>query len=548
MGKIKVVLFFFVLILLSQTAFGQNRYAVHFKFKPQESFTLSNPFEYLTAGAIDRRTNQNIPIDSLDLPVSQKYIDGIKPFTQEILFKSQWMNAAIVVANEIEVGNIQSLPFVDKVVLAAPGFNPSGRMDNRSNDRTGLKLSLKFRSKKVNTPFDFQNELLGIQNMHEMGFKGKGITVAVFDAGFPGVDNIPALSHLFTNNQIIGSKDFVHTWNDNVFTKNQHGTNVLSLIASDDPQLLLAGAPEANYILCITEEVSTEYRIEEYNWVKAAEYADSLGVDIINSSLGYLDFDDKTMDYTADSLDGETAIITKGATIAANKGILVITSAGNYGSKGMSSLTAPADAKGVLSIGAVQDNLQMAGFSSQGPTADGRIKPELSTYGVGVYLLRPDGSLSRSNGTSFSAPQIAALAAGLWGARPEWSKDELIDNLIKGATMSDQPDNFVGYGIPNFTKSYYGEILEIVNVEKELEWKVYPNPLEGHDLSILFGDQLVGEFALYDLSGRNIYKRQVQRLSNREAFQVNLPGLISGIYVVEMQSGRDLKNTKLIKR
>lgn len=548
MGKIKGALFFFGLIFLSQTTFGQNRYAIHFKFKPQENFTLSNPLEYLTAGAIDRRANQNIPIDSLDLPISQKYIDGIKSFTQEILFQSQWLNAAVVVASEGELENISSLPFVEKIVFAAPGFNPSGRIDNRSSDKTGLKLSLKFKSKKANVSFDFQNELLGIQTMHEMGFKGKGITVAVFDAGFPGVDNITGFKHLFSNNQILGTRDFVHTWNDNVYTKNQHGTNVLSLIASADPELLVAGAPEANYILCITEEVATEYRIEEYNWVKAAEYADSLGVDIINSSLGYLDFDDRTMDYTSDNLDGETAIITKGATIAGEKGILIITSAGNYGSKGISSLTAPADARGVLSIGAVQENLQVAGFSSQGPTADGRIKPDLSTYGVGVYLLRPDGSLSRSNGTSFSAPQISALAAGLWASHPEWTKDELIEKLLRSATMADKPDNFFGYGIPNFTKAYYGEILEVVNWEKETEWKVYPNPLEGYDLSILFGDQLVGEFTLYDLSGRVVFKDQVSRFANRDAFQVNLPGLVSGIYVVEMQSGRDLKNAKLIKR
>ncbi len=548
MVKINTTCILVALILFSQLAEAQNRYAVHYKYKPQDNLTLLDPSAFLTEKAIERRIRHEIPLDSLDLPVSVKYIEGIEPFIQEILYQSHWFNASVVVADPIKIEKITALPFVEKVVLAAPGFNPAGRWVNKPKDNAGLNLNFKLKARKTDAPFNFQNELLGFSEMHEGGFKGKDITVAVFDAGFPGVDVIPAFSHLFDNNQLIGTRDFVHTWNDNVFTKNQHGTNVLSLIAADDPELLVAGAPEANYILCITEEVPTEFRIEEYNWVKAAEYADSLGVDIINSSLGYLDFDDSSMDYSVEDLDGETALITLGANIASDKGILIVNSAGNYGSRGEASLTAPADAKGILSIGAVDENLATSVFSSQGPTADGRIKPELSTYGSGVYLIRFNGTIGRSNGTSFSSPQIAALAAGVWSARPEWTKDQLINNLLRSATQAEAPDNLLGYGIPNFSRAYYGEILEIFTAEEKSEWSIFPNPLEGHNLFVSFGNQEEGEFTLYEMNGNVIRNNQIKRASNREAFEVYLPALPSGMYFVEMRSGKDFKRSKLIKR
>ncbi len=548
MAKISSLFICLGFLLFPHIILAQDRYAIHFKFKPQENLSLNDPSDFLSAEAVERRLHHDIPLDSLDLPVSQKYIDGIQPFIQETLYHSHWLNASLVVVDLDYLNAILELPFVEKVVLAAPGFNPAGRMKNNPKDNAGLNLNFKLKAKKTESPFNFQNELLGISEMHGEGFKGKNITVAVFDAGFPGVDEIPAFSHLFENNQLIGTKDFVHPWNDNVFTKNQHGTNVLSLLAANDPDLLVAGAPEANYILCITEEVPTEYRIEEYNWVKAAEYSDSLGVDIINSSLGYLDFDDSSMDYGLSDLDGETALITIGANIAAQKGILIITSAGNYGSRGESSLTAPADAKGIISVGAVDENLETSVFSSQGPTADGRVKPELSTYGSGVYLIRFNGSIGRSNGTSFSAPQIAALAAGVWGARPEWNKDQLIENLIRSATKSEDPDNLLGFGIPNFYNAYNGEILDIFFSEVKPEWSIYPNPLEGYKLFVRLGNQEEGEFTLYQLNGKVIQNNQVNRTVHQEAFEIQLPGLPSGMYMVQMRSGNDLRRTKLIKR
>lgn len=546
MANYKSCVLFLFFILFGFSLRAQDRYAIHYKYKPQDFYSLDDPSEFLTSSAIERRTRQRVPLDSLDLPVSEKYLESLKPFVEQMLYNSNWLNASVVIANPEMLDQIQSLDFVESVVLVARGFVPEGRQVQINNARTGMKANKKKASAVTEAPFDFQNGLLGIQEMHELGYTGKGITVAVFDAGFPGVDQIPTFSHLFEKNQIVGTKDFVHVWNQNVFSKNQHGTNVLSLMASNDPELLMSGAPDANYILCITEEVPTEFRIEEYNWIKAAEYADSLGVDIINSSLGYWDFDDPGMDYTLEDLDGETAVISKGAAIAAQKGILVVTSAGNYGNRGERSITAPADARGILSVGATNMGMDRASFSSQGPTADGRIKPEVSTFGEQVWLMRSSGNLGRSSGTSFSAPQIAAFAAGLWQAKPEWTREQLIEEILKSSSLADNPDNWLGYGIPNFAKAYYGPILGGISVEEQ-EWKIFPNPIKGNELFIKFGNHEQSEFYLIDLKGHVVKQASLSRSNIRDPFEVEIPELPSGVYIVELQSGSDIKRTKLMK-
>ncbi|UJP64304.1 S8 family serine peptidase [Mongoliitalea daihaiensis] len=531
------------------TVQAQNRYAVHYKYKAQTDFSLTNPQAFLTNPSIERRERQQINLDSLDLPVSEKYITYIEDKVIRFLFHSNWLNASVLVAEPEAIAEISQLDFVEKVVFVAPGFSAPAAFQPETAHRKFNQLAIESNqsTRTMNGPvYTFQNELLGIPAMHEEGFKGKGITIAVFDAGFPGVNTIPSLLHLSTNNQIIGTKDFVEPWNTNVFVKNQHGSNVLSLIASNDPDVLVAGAPEANYILCITEDVPTEYRIEEYNWVKAAEYADSLGVDIINSSLGYWDFDDPSMDYTIADLDGNTSVITKGATIAGNKGILVVTSAGNYGGRGASSITMPSDATGILAIGAVTSNFIRSGFSSQGPTADGRIKPDLTTLGSDVWLMRPNGQIGRGSGTSFSSPQVAALAAGLWQAKPQLTKDELIHYLRQSASQSENPDNEFGYGIPEFRKAFLGEIL---SVDRELiQRKVYPNPLKGDILFVAFDQHVNARVQIFDMQGRKVWTGAITRQGLREPFAIPVSIQQTGLYMLQIQSGSAIYRTKFIKK
>lgn len=553
MEKIKSILIFLFFIGIGISAFSQDRYAVYYKFKPQSEFSFQQPQDFLTSKAIQRRQREGLQIDSLDLPVSKKYTDLIEKNSKYILYNSKWLNASVVIADQNQLKEIQKFPFVERTELVAIGFTPppSARLKNliRVSATTTINCDTKLnaRMEEVNeNSYDFQNQLIGIDKMHKEGFTGKGVTIAVFDAGFPGVNTASVFTHLFTNKQIVGQKDVVKPWNPQVFTDHPHGTNVLSLIASKDETKLVSGAHGSDFILVITEDVATEYRIEEINWIRGAEFADSLGVDIISSSVGYWDFDDPKMNYTLANLDGKTATITKGANIASQKGILVINSVGNYGAGGASTLVAPADSKEVLAIGSVTKTSTVSGFSSRGPTGDGRLKPDLAAFGDSPVLIRANGTTAVSSGTSFSAPQVAALAAGLWEAKPEWKRLQLIDALLRSASQYNSPDNLVGYGIPDFFKAYYGEILSAP--EEDFKWKIYPNPMVENELKIKFGSGLEGNFELIDLNGKVLVESKLTRNDTRSPFLISLESVKPGLYLVRFRQGINTIQTKLIRR
>ena len=542
---------YFLVFLLSfgwtTKGLAQDRYAVFFKFKPQKEYSLGSPSKFLTDKAIQRRLREKFPIDSLDLPVTASYIQGISSLSQELLYVSKWLNAAIVVTDAEGKKKMEGLPFVQKVDWVAKGF--ISRTGNRNSTEVSAAQPKKWvleQSYRQAAAYDFQNELLGIPAMHQAGFTGKGITVAVFDSGFPGLDKATAFSHVFTNSQVLGQLNVVRPWTKDVFRDNEHGTQVASLILANQAGTLVAGAHQAKVIFAITEDVATEYPIEELNWVRAAEYADSLGVDIINSSLGYLDFDEPSLTYTKSQLDGKTTYVTRGATLAAKRGILVVNSVGNYGSAGSSSLVAPADADGILAVGAVNSSSTVSSFSSRGPTADGRIKPELVAFGQSPVLIRGSGQVGAASGTSFSAPQIAALAAGLWQAKPEWTKDELLTNLLKSGSQYATPDQNLGYGIPNFRSAFYGALLGL-NEEVELGSNVYPNPLRTESLSIRFGKELRMTLQILDSSGRKVVERVGERSAVKDAYLFNLAELPSGMYFIQLLDGKEIVYKKLIK-
>ena len=537
-------LFFIILSLGFHQGNAQDRYAVFFTYKPQTNFSLSNPEKFLSQKSILRRNRDKIPFDSLDFPVASKYILGLQPHIQEILYTSKWMNAAVVVTDSEKSKTLQALPYVKKVELVAKGFY--SRSGNRLDS---LPPSSKWANRIMDNQsnaYDFQNQLIGIPDMHKAGFTGKGVLVAIFDAGFPGMKESPAFAHLFANKLIQGELDVVRPWNKDVYTKNQHGTNVASLILANQPGVLVSGAYNAQVILALTEDEATEYKIEEFNWIRAAEFADSLGVDIINSSLGYLDFDDPGMNYSTSQLDGKSTYVSQGAAIAGKKGILVVNSVGNGGAAGNSSLVAPADAPGILSVGSVTSSSTLSSFSSKGPTADGRIKPELVAFGQGPTLIRSNGAVGAAAGTSFSAPQLAALAAGLWEAKPSWTKEELWKSLVKSGSQYAQPDNALGYGIPIFRAAYFGELLGISATEPS-SWTIYPNPMIYEQVSILFGKELEVVVRLIDPAGRVYFDQKVNRISSSAPFEITLKDLPSGIFIIQLFDKKQVGTLKLIK-
>ncbi len=552
MGGIRIFLIALLAFLSTGILSAQNRYAVFYKYKPQESFSLSNPGEFLTQKALSRRAKEGVAIDSLDLPVSEKYIAEVEALSEYIVYNSKWYNASIAVLSDQAVKEVEGFDFVESIEYIAPGFrqNPNARLRQRLSASVSL-TSCSDENKRVlnedEKPYDFQNEMLGIPLMHKEGFRGDGITIAVFDAGFPSVNTVPAFANLFDNGQLIANRDFVRPWMADVFMDNQHGTNVLSLLAADDPDLLEAGAPDSDYILVITEDDDTEYRVEEYTWVRGAEYADSLGADIIHSSVGYFDFDDPTMNYTSADMDGVTTVIARGAKIASDKGILVVNSSGNYGSA-PTSLMSPADVEEVLAVGGVNANLEVTNSSSRGPTADGRIKPDLAALSSGVALIRSNGTLGFASGTSFSSPQVTALAAGLMQAKPEWKREELIDNLKNSASQADDPDDLLGFGIPNFYLAYFGEILSSEDPIEEPVWKAYPNPIDGDILSILVGNQLSTEVALMDMSGREVLKGTLQRNSIKSPYELSLRNVPPGLYILQAIDGLQPRQMKIHRK
>ena len=521
---------------------AQDRYAVHYKYKPNGVFSES----LLSEKSITRRSRDNVLLDSTDLPVATKYIEAIRPYVNRFIYHSKWLNASIIQASEEAIKDISSLDFVNEVNLVAKG--EGGTLERSTKNYKAKKKKKGNSSATAPSDFEFQNSILGISAMHEAGFTGEGVLVAIFDAGFLNVDKIPAFDHLFTEQKIYATKDFVVPDSDNVYRADTHGTGTLSLMAAYDPENLIAGAYGASYILCITEDVDSEYRIEEYNWVKAAEYADSLGVDLINSSLGYNYFDDEGMNYSKEDLDGQTAIITKGANMAAEKGILVVSSAGNEGNISLKTITVPSDAKNILSVGAINSNLNKAGFSSIGPSADNRIKPELVAYGSGVTLWRQEEGTSSSSGTSFSAPQVAALAAGLREANPNWTNDKLREQILLSGSQFSQPDNELGYGVPDFTRAMFGKLIEDGEPEGESTTRVYPNPLTKDELLIEFGTSINCTMKLFASDGKLVSELELERSKSNFPYSASMEVLNPGIYLVELQDDSSVSTVKLWKK
>ncbi|SHM85740.1 Por secretion system C-terminal sorting domain-containing protein [Cyclobacterium lianum] len=543
MGKCSIFCLFFILLAGSNTLLAQDRYAIHYKYKPTVKYSLDRPEELMTPAALERREREMLAVDSTDLPVSEQYVSLIKEEVNEIIYHSKWLNASLVSASPMAIDQIRALAFVEKVELVARGGIANG-FDGTKGIREPREspISILYSDERA---FEFQNNILGIPEMHRDGYHGEGIRIAVFDAGFLNADQISGLQHLFNENRILGTRNFVQGGSGSVYHTDTHGTGSLSLMAAYDPSQLVGAAYAAEYILCITEDVFSEFRIEEYNWLRAAEYADSLGVDVINSSLGYNFFDDPEMNYSKDDLDGTTAIISIAANMAAQKGILVVSSSGNEGNLSWKTITVPADAKDVVAVGAITNSLNKAGFSSTGPSSDGRIKPDLVAFGSGVTLWRQKEGTSVSSGTSFSSPQVAALAAGIWQAYPGWTRAMLMSKLLESGSQSDQPDAELGYGIPNYLRvkktSNTGTL-----VERDI--KIYPNPLEANELMLEFGTENNCSLKLYNTQGKMLNLLSLHRQGRNEPYRIDMGMLHPGIYWLEIEDSVRAGSIKLLKK
>ncbi len=474
MNKILLSFFLILSMVLNLSSFASPMVWVEFMDKENSPYTLEKPHDFLSARSVERRLKNNIPLDFYDLPVSPIYIETLTTDLEEQLefyYSSRWFNGALFkVNNELISDIINGYEFVKSVEVVKPSPTPKSEEHQQQDDDSSSTQSI-----KNNTPsngsfkfpsvyytgmdddnFYFQNdqvmefiELVNGQYLHDKGYNGRGTIVTVLDSGFKDVDKMEGFRYLWDTEKIIGYHDFVDPEGD-IFDTHTHGTSVLSVMAGMLNQDYRGGAPDAYYYLVRTEDASSEFKIEEYNWLAGAEYADSVGADIINSSLGYSEFDDPSQNYTYHDLDGETTVASRAANMAFNRGILVVNSAGNYGNNTWQYIGTPADALGTLAIGGTDNQGERVSFSSIGPTSDGRIKPDVMAQGRSVPVISISDQLMNANGTSFASPLMAAMAACLLQKHPAATQEQLRNAIKRSGDKYFNPDNFYGYGIPDF--------------------------------------------------------------------------------------------------
>lgn len=511
-----------------------NRYMVFFKDKNNSPYSLAAPGQFLSAKAIDKRVRFQIPITLDDIPVNPGYVGQVRAAGAEVYFTSRWFNGVLVQTTPDLIPAIEQLPFVWKTELVAPGRKLTGgrekqlRLRSRSQSAAATKVQL---------------EMLGLDAMHSEGIEGQGVDVAIFDSGFAGVNQSQPFQHLFADGRIKGTFDFVAKA-ASVYAYDDHGTEVMSVMAANSAGYT-GGAHQANYFLFVTEDVTSEYRVEEYNWTFAAERADSAGVDVINSSLGYNEFDATSMNYVPSQLDGTVAVITQAASKAIERGMLVVSSAGNEGNNSWRLVTPPADAKGIVAVGAVNSVNSRVGFSSIGPTADGRIKPDVVALGASTAVVTPSGAVGGSNGTSSAAPLVASLLAGLRQKFPALTPAQLRDVLLKSGDQAAQPDNLKGYGLPHYLRAR--KVVEKPNPEAAVT--VYPNPVTEQRFQIYLKDVLNESVQLVvcDVHGREHVRQEHYVNLDNNPIDVDATALPAGVYIVRVITNNAIQTLRFVK-
>jgi subtilisin family serine protease len=436
------------LFLAAQNIFAQQdtlKFRVSLKDKSATKYSLERPQEFLSQKAIDRRTRQCLPIDSTDLPVCAAYVKAVKRCGVRVLVTGKWDNFVTISCNNPKlVDKIKALPFVKGVeqVWQSPG----------GVERVHKRDSLVNKSSESDNFYGEAFRQIEISNghkLHEAGFRGEGMTIAVVDAGFHNVDKIESMKNI----NILGTHDLVDPTHD-ILSEDSNGEGVLSCMAMNAPKVMVGTAPAASYWLLRSEDARSENLVEQDYWAAAVEFADSVGVDVLNASLGYYSFDDETKNYELRHLDGKYALISRQASKIADKGMVLVCSAGNSGSGSWKKITPPGDADNVLTVGAIDKDLHLAPFSSVGNTADGRIKPDVVALGLASHIMGSNGSMRTANGTSFASPTMCGMVACLWQALPNLTAKEIIELVRNSGDRAAYPDNIFGYGVPDMWKAY----------------------------------------------------------------------------------------------
>ncbi len=529
-------------------------YTVYFTDKNGTVFSVANPMAYLTPRAILRRNNQSINITAQDFPVNQNYVSAIQNLGVQVLNRSRWLNAvSILCTDSALLATITNLPFVQHVdPVKSLKKTPVSKFDLNQLFMRPKSLLTTEHNVAITTNYNYgpsynQVNMLHGDLLHASGFDGQGKVIAVIDAGFLKADSCDTFDSLRANNQILGTWDFVEG-NNNVYNDHYHGTYVLSIMGGNTPGELIGTAPKASYWLLRSEDAPTENMVEEFNWVCAAEFADSVGADVINSSLGYTTFDDSTMNHTFSDLDGNTAIATRGADYAASKGIVVCNSAGNEGTNPWLRISVPADADSILTVGAVNPSGMVTSFSGRGFIANGKVKPDVAAQGEATVGQTDPGVFVTGNGTSFSSPLMAGMCASLWQAIPNSTAQQLMQAVRQSCNHFSTPDSLTGYGIPDFSSAY----TIVTNNELKYPVKSFlagfgPNPFQNYIEALYYSiDTQYIEIKVFDVTGKIVYRDKIlcyPRMNNKLHIEPASP-LRAGIYFISIESNSE----KIIKK
>lgn len=511
------------------SAYSQEmyRYAVTFKDKGDYWSALENPLEFLSQRSVERRQRQGIVLDSIDAPLVKDYVDRISS-SYKVVGKSRWLNSVMVeVADKSEIGGLETLDFVKGTEWVGT-YLPENFTDydceteieaDSSEDSHGVMSGLL--------------DVNGIKDLHGMGFDGSGKLVAVTDDGFCNMDRING----GWAGKIVAVKDFIGGHDNEMYKVGNHGTRVTSCIASNLSNKYIGSAPGAGCVLLRTENLVAEEPAEEYYWTFAAEYADSIGADIINVSLGYNAYDADFGQLTHDDLDG-SSVISRSADMAVGRGMVVVGSAGNEGNKPWGRICIPADAREIISVGALDSGLNtVASYSSSGPSADGRVKPDVLAPGT-VYSINIGGKIGSGNGTSFASPIMAGGIACLWQALPELTAREIVELVRKGGADYSSPDNRRGYGISNLYKIYLENAPNSIS-EKELA----DGKITVKNGKLFFSDSFVSEkdseYTIFAIDGKPVYTSRISGIEQDVSF------LSDGYYVVEVRTAAGSSSFKV---
>jgi subtilisin family serine protease len=541
----RILFFIFISYVYSVYAQETYMYRLILKDKGSSPFSLDDPTAFLSQKSIDRRTKQHLFVDDSDLPIDPAYFEAIANTGAHIRTYSKWVNTVVVHLPDPNIlPALENLPFVDSLYCVWKGVLPT---------KSEVEAASVIKKKNVENDINSYGNgftQISLNNghfLHEAGFRGEGMTIAILDGGFTNVDVID----YFDQSKILGVKNFNHELTDPLHPEAtsslfDHGTRVLSCMLSARSGEMVGTAPEANYYLFRTEVMSggnEEFPVEEDYWVAALEYADSLGVDIVTSSLGYAEFDDPAMNHTQSQLDGKTIPISRAAGMAASKGILLFNSAGNEGSKSWEKILFPSDAENIITVGSVWSDSTRSSFSSIGFTADGRIKPDVMAMGTAVYVVSSAGNVVNANGTSFSTPIMAGLGACLWEALPDLTSFEIQELLHETANRFLNPTPQMGFGIADVYKAYTKNKTNLHPVNPENRTYLRVNSSENR----LYIN--IDNSENYTRCHLNIYTGLGMRILSESSLSgsIDISFLPRGIYIAHLQIGDERCVRKFIK-